>query len=979
MFYNEIGLFDHHEAAVNDSDGLLDSFSTFGDLLRYFRLRAQLTQKELAISVGYSEAQISRLEKNRRPPALSMLTAMMIPALCLEKDPGAVIRLLDLARQAREKTPVQAAKPVQESEVDSRTNLPVQLTSFIGRETELETVRALLAKPATRLVTLTGVGGCGKTRLAQKAGEELLQGYPHGVWLVRLGSISEPGLIQHAVISALGLLLKSTQPQEVALIRFLKNRRLLLILDNCEHLVNACEALVETLLQSCLYLKILATSREPLGVPGEVTLRVPSLSLPSADPTSMEELGESEAVQLFIERAQQALPVFTVQEEDRPALARICRHLDGIPLAIELAAARARLLSIDQIDGRLGQNFILLANPNRSAIPRHRTLRAAIDWSYALLSEPEKILLRRLSIFSGGWTLNDAEAVCSGGELDRQEILNLLGALVDKSLVAVSLETPHQTRQKYRGDPTYHLLVVINQYAREKLVEAGEEIEIQRRFMTYYLEMAASLAQGLHGANQVHWLHWVRGNRNNLNAAFSQAVANKNVEAALRLSSAMLPYWNIEFDLEGMRWIETALQMASNSMLKRTVWYARTLYGLGWFEFYIGKEEEWQKHVKESLDLFSLLEDAQGMATCSNFLSFTNPDLKQACKLAEQTLSFLEGTPYQWETAAAYFYLATAENGSGEIALARDHLNHCQKLFQILGDRFFQMEMQTLVCWFYFRQGEIKQSRSILEANLAFNVDLDIKRYIIITLVILQHFYGVQGEYKLACSTLQQGLQFIQNHMSWWDNLSRQFLSHMGLIKFWQGDLKTARMLVETATGGIDITELSKTKMLNPIGWIEHMEGNYDRAGDVFECYLAADRENHNEDGIPFDLEGIGFVALARGDPKKAESLFLQALALHQKHWTIPYILNSLYLLGRSALQLGDPARAARISGAERIYRERTGLPLYAVYRQIYNQYLEHLREALAPEQFLTAWADGERMSIEDAVAYALEGSQTSC
>jgi class 3 adenylate cyclase len=295
-------------------------------------------------------------------------------------------------------------------------NLPQQVTSFIGREKEMAEVRRLLA--TTRLLTLTGSGGTGKTRVSLQVAADLLEGGGDGVWLVELAPLADPGLVPQAVATALGIREEPGKPLSQSLVDFLKPKRLLLLLDNCEHLLSACAELAELILRSCPGVQILATSREGLNIPGETTYRLPSLTLPDPrQPTpTAESLSQYEAVRLFIDRATAAVPSFAVTNQNAPAVAQLCVRLDGIPLAIELAAARVKAMSVEQINGRIADMFRLLTGGSRTALPRQQTLRAAIDWSYDLLSEKEKILLRRLSVFAGGWTLEAAEQVCADPE-----------------------------------------------------------------------------------------------------------------------------------------------------------------------------------------------------------------------------------------------------------------------------------------------------------------------------------------------------------------------------------------------------------------------------------------------------------------------------------------------------------------------------------------------------------------------------------
>jgi non-specific serine/threonine protein kinase len=330
-------------------------------------------------------------------------------------------------------------------DIHPQHNLPQQLTHFIGREKEIDRIQRLLSpikrqpESATsqpvRLVTLTGPGGVGKTRLAIQVGYALLELYPHGVWLVELAPLANPELVPGALITLFGLPGDASRSALTVLAGYLREKRALLILDNCEHLIEACARLAEGLLVQCPERCILASSREALGIEGEVARKVPSLSLPPADQPALESMSQSEAVRLFLDRAAAALPGFELTQGNAPAIARVCRRLDGIALSIELAATRVRLLQVEQIAERLDDAFRLLTGGSRTALPRQQTMRATIDWSYNLLSEAERSLLRRLAVFAGGGRLEAVEAICAGDSLEKSDVLELLTHLVDKSLV----------------------------------------------------------------------------------------------------------------------------------------------------------------------------------------------------------------------------------------------------------------------------------------------------------------------------------------------------------------------------------------------------------------------------------------------------------------------------------------------------------------------------------------------------------------
>ena len=415
-------------------------------------------------------------------------------------------------------------------------NLPQQPTSFIGREMQVAEVKALLAK--TRLLTLTGAGGAGKTRLSLQAAADLLDGDGDGVWLAELAPLSDPALVPQAVADVLGIKEQAGQPMARTVVDTLKTRRLLLILDNCEHLVDACASLAAGLLRSCPGVHILASSREPLHVAGEQTYRVPSLALPDlSKPQTIAALSEVEAVRLFAERAQAVQPAFLLSDANARVVAQVCVRLDGIPLAIELAATRVRSLSVEEINARLDHRFRLLSGGGRTVLPRQQTLRALIDWSYDLLTDLEKTTLRRLSVFAGGWTLPAAEGVCSGGDIDASDVLDLLTGLVDKSLVV------YGEQAEGAGD-RYRLLETIRQYAHERLEENKEAEAVCSRASAWFLGFAEEAELHAKGPEQKAWLDRLDTEHDNLRASLSwfQQEA-EGVESGLRLAGALWHFW----------------------------------------------------------------------------------------------------------------------------------------------------------------------------------------------------------------------------------------------------------------------------------------------------------------------------------------------------------------------------------------------------------------------------------------------------
>ena len=584
-----------------------EKFATFGELLRFLRRKADLTQRELAIAVGYSESQISRLEQNERAPEEATLAARFVPALYIEDEPQLVARLLELGASTRTHTSQAAAlQPIAEAK-STPHNLPIQLTSFIGREKEIAEIKRLLSDESVRLLTLTGPGGCGKTRLALQAASSLLDGFRDGVWLVEFAPLTEAALVPQTVAVILGLKEEQGYLLLTTLTNHLLSKRVLLVLDNCEHLIQPIAQLAETILQTCPDVHILSTSREILAIAGERALSVPSLSLPDQhESLSIELLSQYEAVRLFTDRAAVVMPGFSLVLDNVHAIAQICQRLDGIPLAIELAAARIKILSAEQIAARLNDAFHLLTGGSRTALPRQQTLQATMGWSYDLLSEKEQHLFNRLSVFAGGWTLEAAEAVCAGDGIESGEILDLLMQLVNKSLIIT---------ERVQGEEiSYRMLEIIRQYALEKLTASSELNEVQRRHARYYLAQAQAnvFAPGLYPLEQKH---------DNMRTALVWCLSDTgDAESGLHLAAAIA--LGMFHPAEACRWLEAALARADTLGMVATFARADALLALGTILAVQGDYAAGRAHMTQSLKVFRELGERSRISFALNRLGW---------------------------------------------------------------------------------------------------------------------------------------------------------------------------------------------------------------------------------------------------------------------------------------------------------------------------------------------------------------------
>lgn len=598
------------------------------------------------------------------------------------------------------------------------SNLPQQLTSFIGREREIGEVIRLLN--GARLVSLVGTGGCGKTRLSLQVASRLLSRYSGGAWFVELASLSDPKLVPQAVASALGVREEAGRALPDTLADYLKPLKLLLVLDNCEHVLEACASLASTLLQACPHLRVLTTSRERLGIGGEVVWTVPQLSRP--DPRRLlplERLHEYEAVRLFVERARYSQPSFSITPENVRAVIQLCWRLDGLPLAIELAAARTRVLSVEQIVERLDERFRLLISSDYLLEPRQQTLTALMDWSYDLLTEQQQALLRDVSVFAGSFTLDAIKAVHRAEE-DEYKLIDLLSRLVEQSLLI---------KEEQAGAARYRLLDTIRHYALEKLRASGEAPPLRRLHLEYYLDLAEKAQPQLLGENQGAWLDRLETEHDNLRAALEwSARGEDNPEAALRLSAALWRFWDMRgYITEGRRWLDEslgldghataqirakALNAAGNLALEQgdydraTEFYnaalvlrreagerrgeANSFSNLGVVARSRGEYEQARRLYEDALAIFRELEDLAGVASVRDNLGFVAQSQGDYDDAEEQYREALDLFRRQGDVSGvciALTNLGEVARYRGEYDQALEFYGEARTLAEELGDK----------------------------------------------------------------------------------------------------------------------------------------------------------------------------------------------------------------------------------------------------------------------------------------------------
>lgn len=619
-----------------------------------------------------------------------------------------------------------------------RHNLPLALTSFIGREREIE--RAESALSTNRLVTVAGSGGAGKTRLALRVAADLIPRFEDGVWLVELASITDSELVEQAAARALGVREQPGRPLTDSLVEYLRDSDQLIVLDNCEHLPDACAQLATTLLTTCRRVSILATSREPLGIPGEIIMPVRSLSVPDPDTAPDPRiLLRYESIRLFLERARYRQPSFALTGENAAAVAEICRRLDGIPLAIELAAARVGVLTVGQIAARLDDALGLLAGGGRIVAPRHRTMRGLLDWSYGLLDERESALFACLSVFAGGWMLEAAQAV-----VPDQDVLDLLARLVDKSLVLA----------EERGDRVrYRMLEPVRQYARERLEQTGDADAVRRRHTRQFLTMAEQAERELTGPRQAEWLARLEEEQDNLRAALSWALGPQHPDAGpggspgARLAAALWPFWRAHGHLaEGRRWLEKALGPAGE--LPEHV-RARLLLGAGLLAWQQSDFDRAKTLLDESVTLQRRTGDTTGIAEGLNYLGAVahhEGEYARAIAFYEESLSLRREFGERHEVAASLNNLGLALFSQGRLTEAESLLEESLDLARRSGDRWscaYALDSLGMVA---AARGELERARGHFAASLGIVRDLDDRWCIVACLDGLAGVAGEQGD-----------------------------------------------------------------------------------------------------------------------------------------------------------------------------------------------------------------------------------------
>jgi predicted ATPase/class 3 adenylate cyclase/DNA-binding NarL/FixJ family response regulator len=824
-------------------------------------------------------------------------------------------------------------------------NLPVQLTNFVGRSREAVEVQRILAE--NRFVTLTGAGGAGKTRLAVQVAAQLageFGPFPEGVWYVDLAPITDPEVVPVATIRAFGLPDQPGRSTMDTLLRFVGDRQMLVVLDNCEHLLDASAALIVALLEACSALTVLATSREPIGVAGEVSWRVPSLSL--AD----------EAVELFTDRARRVRPDFSITKETLPEVTEICRRLDGMPLAIELAAARVRALSLSDIVDGLHDRFRLLTGGARTAVRRQQTLRESVDWSHALLTEPERVLFRRLAAFLDGLDLDAAQTV-GGGDMQRFQVLDLLTLLVDKSLVVAD---------NSGGRTRYRLLETVRQYAAEKLAESGEADAVRSRHRDYYTSMAAEL-DSLADSDYERRVEQVAMEIDNLRAAFAWSRENSDVELALTLASSLQPLWLGRGRLrEGLTWFDAAFagQEADHLKVMPAV-RARALadkVALG----------TWVT-APDSLDLadqaLAIARDIDDPALLARALTARGfavvGDAKLAAPYFAEAIGLARELGDRWRLSQILVWQADAALWAGEPIAMRAAAEEGHHIADAIGDGFNSRQCRVCLGWAQLFQGDLagvaaQFSELATEAEAAHDV---------ITRAhglwgqgfVLAYQGDAAGSAAFAASEVASELGGVFAGIGF-------FMSAIAALA--AGDVESASDASEAAW-----------RYLGAVPQTAAVQRGYCAqtalaAGDLSAARRWADDAVSTTSGWwrAAALTTRARVAIVQGEPEQAERDAHDALVCAAEVEARLGISDTLECLATLAADAGSHREALRFFGAAEAIRTRMGVARFEVWDAGYEASVAAVRDALGEQEFDSAWAEGAALSTEEAIAYAQRG-----
>jgi predicted ATPase/class 3 adenylate cyclase/DNA-binding CsgD family transcriptional regulator len=834
--------------------------------------------------------------------------------------------------------------PLRTTTTVAAVHLPVQLTSFVGRDSEMNELRQLFAD--NRLVTLTGAGGVGKTRLAVHIAAELAGEFGDGVWLVDLAPITDPELVPVTVARALGLPDQPGRSTMDTLLRFVRDRQMLVVLDNCEHLLDASAELVVAVLSGAPRLTLLATSREAIGVAGEVSWRVPSLSL------------DGEAIVLFDDRARHARPDFILTDDNAAAVGEICARLDGVPLAIELAAARVRALSLAEILDSLHDRFRLLTGGARTAVRRQQTLRASVDWSHALLTEPERVLFRRLAVFLGGFDLDAAQAVAGGGDVQRYQVLDQLTLLVDKSLVVTDNSS---------GRTRYRLLETVRQYALEKLSESGEADAVRSRHRDHYIAMAVVLDAPA-GRDYEQRVEQAEMEIDNLRAAFAWSCENCDVEPALALASSLQPLWLARGRLrEGLTWFDSVLTEENAHELAAAV-RARALADCAVLGLWAGAADS-PDQAQQALAIAREVDDpallVRALTTCGYIASYF--DVEAARAYLAEAIGLARALGDRWRLSQILTFQAVVAVTAGDLIALRATGQEGGDLADGIGDRFNARRCRWCLGTAQWMSGDLVAAAAQFPEVAA---DAEAAHD------------EIWRANSLACQSLVLAWQGDTGRARATADAAIEAAAELGGITAGNAytALATAALAAGDAATALDATEAAWRHMsvLPARAALQRVfSAQAALAGaDLVAARRLADEAVSTTTGcyLSMALTVRAQVAIAADEPDQAERDAHDALARAAEIKAHLHIPDTLECLADLAKDGGSHREAARLFGAAHAIRQRMGAVRFKVWDADYQASVAALRDAMGEHDFDTAWAEGAALSTEEEIAYAQRG-----
>jgi predicted ATPase/class 3 adenylate cyclase/DNA-binding CsgD family transcriptional regulator len=824
-------------------------------------------------------------------------------------------------------------------------HLPVQITTFIGRGAQINAVRGILAD--NRLVTLTGAGGVGKTRLAMQVAAQLTGEFSGGIWYVDLAPITDQDLVPVAVARALGLQDQPGRSVMDTLIRSIGERRMLVVLDNCEHLLDATAALTVHLLGACPNLTYLATSREQIGVDGEVTWRVPSLSL--AD----------EAIELFTDRVRRTRPDFHIIDDNRVTVAEICRRLDGIPLAIELAAARVRTLSFDEILNGLHDCFSLLTRGSRTALPRQQTLRASIDWSHALLTHPERVLFSRLSVFRGGFDLDAAQIVASDGDIKTHQVFDQLSLLVDKSLV-VAENTTGQTR--------YRLLETVRQYALEKLRRCGEADVVRTRHRDHYTTMAGLIDSPAQGDYERR-IEQAECNFDNLRAAYTWSRENGDNRLALQLASSLQPVWLGRGRIrEGFEWFDAILTADTRHDPEVTpAVRARALADRAELDTAPGGGES-ANEAYEALAIAREVDDpallARVLTACGAINGYkietARPYFAEAAELAREVgdtwrLSRILG----WQAHAAFI--------AGDPVAVCTAAEEGRDFADAVGDRPWARQCRWCLGLGQMIYGDLARAAAQFRAVAAEAEAAHDLMYMAMALHSLANVLAFEGDVSGARAAAISSIEAAAEFGDW-----RMGLAYMGLsvVALAAGDAAGAEDAIVAGWPRIQSTHQPAANFTACMADAALARGDHAEARRWADEAVSATAGYHLSKALTIRAR----IAIAEGGLEEADRDAHDALACAAQVEAYRGTPDTLECLARLAGEVGSHREAARLFGAAQAIRQRNGEVRFQIYQPDYETSVGMLRNVMGGKDFKRAWAEGAALSTREAIAYVQRG-----